>query len=688
MRSFLATLTRHSEIALIALLVLIMFLMIIPMPFWLVDSLIALNLAISILLATTAIYIRQPLEISTFPAILLISVLFRLALSVTTTRLILTTGSGGNIVTTFGDFVVGGNIVVGIVIFLIITVVQFVVITKGSERIAEVSARFTLDALPGKQLSIDSDLRNGLLTTETAQQARSVLERQSQFYGAMDGATKFVKGDAIAGLVITFVNLIGGLIIGVAQQGLPFGEALAIYSQQTVGDGLVAQIPALFIAIAAGSVVTRVADEKSQNLGHDIGAELVAHPRTLAAVAGVLILFAFVPGFPMAVFAILAIGFVTASIFSQNALLRRGKRSMLPTSDFDSVDAAMGRMQPMTPLRLEIGATIADEIEPERILTVFEQVRETAYARSGLWLAPIGLALGESLEEDSYEILLDEVPRLTGRLPVHHVELIDDPDFATLGDIPSTSHDDLLPDRRVHLVKLEDAARLNALSVASRGAEYLLEEALSHVVAKHGSHFVGLEETKHLLGHFERQYAELVSQVQNVGSIHQISSVLQRLVADGVSIRNLRAIFQGYLEWSKKEQDPILLAEYVRTSIKDQLCQPYIDPDGMMAVLLFRSDVEEVIRESIQETSVGSYLALDGENASLLAERVQTYWHLTKEASAECVLVTSIDIRRYVRNALKLNDIDIPVFSYQDIALDVRIHPLGVIDFDPVGQGI
>ncbi len=222
-QKILNALTASNEVALIGLLIMIMFLMIIPMPFFLVDALIALNLSIAILLLITTIYIRQPLEISTFPAILLISVLFRLALSITTTRLILTTGSGGSIVTTFGEFVVGGNIVVGVVIFLIITVVQFVVITKGSERIAEVAARFTLDALPGKQLSIDSDLRSGLLTTEEAQTKRSTLERQSQFYGAMDGATKFVKGDAIAGLVITFVNLVGGLIIGMIQHEYSFG---------------------------------------------------------------------------------------------------------------------------------------------------------------------------------------------------------------------------------------------------------------------------------------------------------------------------------------------------------------------------------------------------------------------------------------------------------------------------------
>lgn len=687
MRRFLSTLTDNSELALIALLILIMFLMIIPMPYLLVDGLIALNLAIAILLVVTAIYIKQPLEISTFPAILLISVLFRLALSVTTTRLILTTGSGGSIVTAFGAFVVGGNIVVGMVIFLLITVVQFVVIVKGSERIAEVSARFNLDALPGKQLSIDSDLRSGLLTTEAAQRARSVLERQSQFYGAMDGATKFVKGDAIAGLVIIFINIVGGLIIGVVQHDMPIAEAIETYSKQTVGEGLIAQIPALFIAIAAGSVVTRVADERSHNLGRDIGTELVAHPRTLAAVSVVLVIFAFIPGFPTPVFIALAIVFGGASFFSRRSLLAESQRNRLPTSDFNAVDASMRRVQPMAPLCLQIGSAIHEAIGPDRILAAFEQVREDAYAKSGIWLPPIGLTVGARLPADGYEILLDEVTRLGGRLPIDHVELTEETDFAVLGEIAFSAHEDVLAGRVVHLVQAADASKLAALGIAFRPLESILEEALNRVVQKYASHFVGLEETKLLMNHFERQYGELVSQVQSAGSIHLVSSVLQRLVADGVSIRNLRAIFQGYLDWIKKEQDPVVLAEYVRTSIKEQLCHPYVNPDGMMAVLLLQAEAEELIRAGVQETSVGSYLALDSNSASLLTSRVQQYWRLAKENGAACVLVTSIDIRRYVRNALKLNDVDIPVFSYQDIALDVRIHPLGVIDLRSAEQG-
>ena len=682
----LKVLTASNEIALIGLMIMIMFLMIIPMPFFLVDTLIALNLSIAVLLLITTIYIREPLEISTFPAILLISVLFRLALSITTTRLILTTGSGGSIVTTFGEFVVGGNIVVGVVIFLIITVVQFVVITKGSERIAEVAARFTLDALPGKQLSIDSDLRSGLLTTEAAQQKRSTLERQSQFYGAMDGATKFVKGDAIAGLVITFVNLIGGLIIGMVQLGYSFGEAMEIYSRQTVGDGLVAQIPALFIAIAAGSLVTRVTSEDSTNLGADISLELLAHPRTLIAVAAVLGLFALVPGFPTVIFIVLAVLFVLGALLTRRFSDDDAAKKQLPVSDFGAVDKSMQRVDPMTPLTLELGSDLGAALDSDDVLAVFDRVRERTYARRGLWMPPIGLASADDLAGDGYRILLDEVGRLEGRLPLDQRELDDETDFATLAEVEVIERDDVLPDRRLPFVADADVPTLKELGIGTKTPVDTLEQALDHVVGTYCSHFIGLEETKRLLDHFGRQYGELVSQVQGAGSLAKLSAVLQRFVADGLSIRNLRAILQGYLDWIPREEDPIVLSEYVRTTLKDQLCHPYVDPEGMMAVVLFQSDTEELIREGIQETTVGSYLSLDSEHTSLLIAKVQHYWQDALSHEATCVLVTSLDIRRYVRNALKINGVDIPVFSYQDVALDVRVHPIGVIDLTLEGD--
>lgn len=682
----LKALTASNEVALIGLLIMIMFLMIIPMPFFLVDTLIALNLSIAILLLITTIYIRQPLEISTFPAILLISVLFRLALSITTTRLILTTGSGGSIVTTFGEFVVGGNIVVGVVIFLIITVVQFVVITKGSERIAEVAARFTLDALPGKQLSIDSDLRSGLLTTEAAQEKRSNLERQSQFYGAMDGATKFVKGDAIAGLVITFVNLIGGLIIGMVQLGYSFGEAMEIYSRQTVGDGLVAQIPALFIAIAAGSLVTRVTNESSANLGADIGLELVAHPRTLYAVAAVLGLFALVPGFPSAIFMVLACLFVAGALLARRSTEESEAKKTLPVSDFNAVDSSMKRVEPMTPLTLQVGERLGEALDGDAMLAAFERLRERTYGRRGIWMPPIGLAVTGDLPDDGYRILLDEVTRLEAHLPPDQLELDDETDFATLAEVEVIERDDVLPDRRLPFVAEADLPALQALGIGIRTREETLERALEQVVANHAAHFLGLEETKLLLDHFAKQYGELVTQVQGAGPLAKLSAVLQRFVADGLSIRNLRAILQGYLDWVPKEDDPIVLSEYVRTTLKDQLCHPYVDPEGMMAVVLFQSDTEELIRGGIQETTVGSYLSLDSERTSLLIAKVQHYWQEALEHEATCVLVTSIDIRRYVKNALRINGIDMPVFSYQDIALDVRVHPIGVIDLVMEGE--
>ena len=286
---------------------------------------------------------------------------------------------------------------------------QFIVITKGSERIAEVAARFTLDALPGKQLAIDSDLRSGILSLEEAMEKRSVLERQSQFYGAMDGATKFVKGDAIAGLVITFVNLVGGLTIGMVQLGMSFGEAITVYSQQTVGDGLVAQIPALFIAIAAGSLVTRVSSSENQNLGYDISLQLLAQPKTMLIVALVLVLFAFIPGFPTVIFFTLAISFTLGAYYSHRSQRANRSAGQMPISDFSSVDASMKRVEPMTPLTLQVGEALVAHLDREVVLSIFEELRKQAYAKRGIWLPPIGLMVNQSLPDNEYCILLDEV---------------------------------------------------------------------------------------------------------------------------------------------------------------------------------------------------------------------------------------------------------------------------------------
>ena len=302
LKSVLSGIGKRNDLMLALLLVAVIVLIILPMPTVLVDVLIALNMGLSTILLMTAIYLKGPLEFSTFPSVLLVTTLFRLALSITTTRLILLQGDAGEIVYTFGNFVVGGNLTVGIVIFLIITIVQFLVITKGSERVAEVSARFSLDGMPGKQMSIDADMRGGAIDMEEAQRRRALVEKESQLYGSMDGAMKFVKGDAIAGLIIIFVNIAAGVSIGVFSKGLPAGEALQLYSILTVGDGLISQIPALLISITAGIIVTRVSTEEASDLGSEIGSQLMAKPKALLVGGGLLLGFGLVPGFPTLTF--------------------------------------------------------------------------------------------------------------------------------------------------------------------------------------------------------------------------------------------------------------------------------------------------------------------------------------------------------------------------------------------------
>src|SRR5262245_10378788 len=306
MSRFLLMLAQRNDLVLAFMLICIVFMMILPLPTPLVDTLIATNLALAAMLLMAAMYISDVTQLSAFPSILLLTTLFRLALAITTTRLILIQANAGHIVETFGNFVVGGNLVVGLVVFLILTIVNFMVITKGSESVAEVSARFSLDAMPGKQMSIDSDMRANLIDLDEAKRRRGKLEKKSQLYGAMDGAMKFVKGDAIAGLIIIAVNLLGGITIGTMQKGMDIGEAVSRYSLLTIGDGLIQQIPALFVSITAGFIVTRVSSEENEDLGTDIAQQLISEPKALLITSAILAIFAVIPGFPTIVFATLS----------------------------------------------------------------------------------------------------------------------------------------------------------------------------------------------------------------------------------------------------------------------------------------------------------------------------------------------------------------------------------------------
>ncbi|HPQ93981.1 MAG TPA: flagellar biosynthesis protein FlhA, partial [Thiolinea sp.] len=396
-QSLIARLIQRSDVAVAILLVLIIFMMILPLPTLLIDTLIALNMGLAIILLMLAVYLPSPLAFSAFPSVLLLSTLFRLALSISTTRLILTEADAGEIIQTFGEFVVAGNLIVGLVVFLIITIVQFVVITKGSERIAEVSARFSLDAMPGKQMSIDSDLRAGVITMQDARARRNNLEKESQLFGSMDGAMKFVKGDAIAGLIIIIVNIIGGISIGSFQRGMDIGEAMNIYSVLTIGDGLVSQIPALFVSITAGIIVSRVTVDDKSNLGEDIGRQLLSQPNALLIGAAVVTLMGLIPGFPTLVF------FILGALLGFTGMMLRRVQNRYEFADAEEVTVvgheragkggggalsqdmatALEEMQPLSSVHVELPENARQLMSLPDLNTSFTAVRQELFKELG-----------------------------------------------------------------------------------------------------------------------------------------------------------------------------------------------------------------------------------------------------------------------------------------------------------------
>jgi type III secretion protein V len=696
--------TSRNDLLLVLLLVSVIFMMILPLPTMVVDFLIAANMSLAAVLLMVAIYIKSPLSFSAFPSVLLITTLFRLALSITTTRLILLQADAGAIIDTFGNFVVAGNLIVGLVIFLIITIVQFVVITKGSERVAEVSARFSLDAMPGKQMSIDSDMRAGLIEMDEAKRRRTILEKESQLYGAMDGAMKFVKGDAIAGLIIAAVNIIGGISIGTLQLGMSAGEALQRYSILTIGDGLVSQIPALFISITAGMIVTRVTTDESENLGADIGTQLMAQPKALMVGAGIMLGFAMIPGFPTPIFLILALvaggmGYVLSQMALREeagltggpstALVSSGGQPSLPASASATQPARAGRQQSgsepadfalTVPLMMDVATDVQTLIQPQLLNDELIKVRRALYFDLGVPFPGIHLRYNDKLKAGSYYILMQEIPMSQGALNPGKVFLRDDPDHLNLLGVQGAPGDPFLPGLPTIWVDQAHKGDLAKAGIAFMDAPQILTYHLSYVLKKYAAEFIGVQETRFLLTHMEGSFPELVKEAQRVLPLQKITEVFQRLVSEEISIRNLRSILEALIEWGQKEKDIVLLSEYVRSSLKRYISHKHSSGQNILPAYLFTPDVEDAVRNAVRQTSAGSYLALDPNTArKLVANTKKRVGDLARHQQRP-VLLTSMDVRRYIRKLIEGELHELPVVSYQELTPEITVQPLGRVD--------
>ena len=673
---------RFADIALATLVLLVVGMMVVPLPTPLLDILIAGNICLGVLLLLVALHIEGGVQFSSFPTVLLVTTLYRLALNVSSTRLILLDADAGSIIRAFGDFMVQGNYVVGAVVFLIITLIQFLVVAKGSERVAEVGARFTLDAMPGKQMSIDAELRAGALSQDQARQKRAALQRESQFYGAMDGAMKFVKGDAIAGIVITVINILGGLAIGVAMKDMSAGEALQTYGLLTIGDGLVSQIPALLISTSAGLVVTRVASEHEQaSLGGDVAKQIFGNPRALRIGAVFLVALGAVPGLPAIPFFVLA-----ALLFAATDPFRTKKKKRRPATPGGAVSAGetvrqtrpQGRVPLVVPVSVDVALDLAESVADEDgagplLDEEIPRLRDTLFFELGLALPAVRARTRAGLAPAAYEIAIQEVPVVRAELGGELLALASAAKVGELGLLAREAIDPL----NEQPASWVDAAAADALTAA--GIETLTPAAVvarhaGLVVRRRAQDLVGIQEVQLMLDQLERAYPALVRNVlPKPVSLPLLTDILRRLVEESVSIRPLREILETLATHAPTERDPVTLTELVRAGLKRQITHRHA-PEGALHVHLLDPAIEEAVRDSIQRTPGGSYLALPPSQARDIIGAA-------KEAlgNAPALVLTQADIRRFVRRLFEVELPGVQVLSFQELSPEADVQPLGRI---------
>lgn len=659
--SLLSRLPIRQDMVLVLLIMCTLAMMVLPMPTMAADVLIAVNIGISVLLLMVAVYLPAPSEFSTLPTVILLTTVFRLSISITTSRLVLTQADAGDIIRTFGEFVISGNVVVGLVIFLIISVVQFLVITKGAERVAEVAARFALDALPGKQMSIDNDARNGTIKGDDAKRRRKALERESQLFGAMDGAMKFVKGDAIASLMIISVNLLGGIAIGCVQHGMSFGEAGSTYSLLAIGDGLIAQIPALLISLTAGLIVTRVGGDGDTDLGTDIVNQIGADPRVLIVAAVIMATMGLIPGFPMLVFFALS-----AAAGTGGWMLMRNRRRRA-AADETAMRDAIDDMQGSSVMLVRLGAGLV--AQRQQVEAALEILRKEMVEEFGVALPRLQIV--EAIEPDA--------PGL--RLEMNQVPLLSVP--LRSGEIwcEAPGHDDakrLGPGGREWSVLDGEVAEGEARVL---DAVAMVPLFARETILRSAGQLVGIQETQILLNRIEGAYGDLVREAVRSAPLPRLAEVFRRLVAEGVSLRNMRQVLEAVAEWAPREASPAMLTEYVRIGLRQQICHAVTGPDMTLQVLLIEDDLAVDLFASVRQTVAGDVLQSQGADQLVthLRQQLQAIIH-----SGGCpVIVTTLELRRHLRDLLARYGLEVCVLSHPEVAPGFRTNIINTVGYTP-----
>jgi len=672
---------KNSDILLAFGLILMLGLMLIPLPPVLLDFLLAVNITAAVLILIVSLYIESPLDISVFPGLLLILTLFRLALNMSSTRLILLDGYAGKVIETFGAFVVGGNYVVGFIIFMILVIIQFIVIVKGSGRISEVAARFTLDAMPGKQMAIDADLNTGLITESDAKNRRSMISREAEFYGAMDGASKFVKGDAIAGLLITGINIIAGFIIGVAQRGMPFTDALQSYTILTIGDGLVSQIPALLISTAAGLVVTRSAAGTALDM--QMRTQLLANPRVLGTVAGAVLLFALVPGMPFMPFIILSITLGIGSYVTSKKKKQAESSLVVEETPEEPSEEKVEQYLQVDPIEIEIGyglISLVDEKQGGNLFQKISSTRKYIALEYGVLVPPVRVR--DNLQLDPNEYLI----KIKGNI-VANYEIYTDRFLAMnpgniseqLSGIPTNDPAFNLPS---YWLAQSEKEKAEVLGFTVVDAISVLSTHLQETLKKNFDKILSRQAVKQLLENLKKDYSAVVDDINAEAlSLGTIQKVLQNLLREFIPIKDLVQILEALIDYSKVTKNVDVLTEYVRHSIGDTIAALYKDSNNIIRAVALGENIEGMITRSLQNQkeatgTLGLSPHVLGEMYKSLTENAEKF----KLLGYPAVLITSATIRPYFFKLINSSFPAVVVLSYTELPSNVEIEFIDKIE--------
>ncbi|NNU89429.1 flagellar biosynthesis protein FlhA [Anoxybacillus sp. CHMUD] len=674
------------DLSVLIMVVLIVAMLIIPLPSWLLSVLIIMNISLALLVLLTSMNMREPLQFSIFPSLLLLLTLFRLGLNVSTTRSILSKGEAGGVVETFGTFVIGGNVVVGFVVFLILIIIQFVVITKGAERVSEVAARFTLDAMPGKQMSIDADLNAGIISEQQARERREKIAQEADFYGAMDGASKFVKGDAIAGIIIVLINMLFGIVIGMVQQGMDIGEAARRYTLLTVGDGIVSQIPALLISTATGIVVTRAASD--DNLGADIMRQLFAYPKMLYVTAGTIFLLGlFTPINDLLTIPIASLLALGAYQFTKQAdapeATTEETEEEIEMDQMKSPESVVSLLS-VDPIEFEFGyglIPLADANQGGDLLDRIVMIRRQLALELGIVIPVVRIRDNIQLQPNEYRLKIkgNEVAR--GELLLdHYLAMSPGIDDDAIEGIDTVEPAFGLPAKWIS-EEMKERAEMFGYTVVDPPS--VVSTHITELLKAHAHELLGRQETKQLIDHVKESYPILVEEVTpNPLSVGDIQKVLANLLREKVSIRNLPVIFETLADFGRMTTDPDLLTEYVRQALARQITSQYVVEGQPLRVITLSGKVEKMIAEGVQQTEHGNYLALDPVVSQAIVEAIAMQIEQFPFQDQTPILLCSPAVRMYVRQLTERYFRHVPVLSYNELEANVEVQSVGVVNVE------